>query len=220
MLITLLVAIKTPRVFDGLMWRIERFQGRDSYPQRTLENFLYRLNSWQDQSSPKGSFYLIGDSHLQLIPQHLSAWSLNFAINGQPMSRLITRVGQLPGLKSAGAVIVNGGENDLAYGISVDEIEGYWKQLFKQNPDIKRFVCVGLPMTERQRRDLEKVKLLNTKIEQVCRENGAPFVQVQMGQGVFFGYSLAIDNVHLARETMAPFAALLERTARAQATRS
>lgn len=215
----LFFVIKTPAVFDGLMWRIELMQGHNSGSQRILENFLHKLHIWQDQSSPSGSAYLIGDSHLQLIPQHATTWALNFAINGQPMSRIVRSVGALPGLKRAGTVFVNGGENDLSYGVSVEEIASYWKELFVQNPGVKKFVCIGLPETLGQRRDAEKVKLLNEKIAKICADNGAMFVSVTMGQGAFTGHKLAIDHVHLERNAMFTLAGLLEVIARNQTVR-
>jgi hypothetical protein len=212
-----LIAIKTPKIFDGIMWRVAHLQGNDNYTQRTLEQSLYRLFSWQDESTPPRSVYLIGDSHLQLIPQHLTPWAINFAINGQPMSRIVERIKDLPGLKNASAVLVNGGENDLSYGTSVETIAGYWAQMFAQNSHIKNFVCVGLPETIALRRDAAKVIELNKKIEQICSANGAPFVAVRMGSQEFLGHTLAIDHVHLTREAMVPFAGLLERKAKSRA---
>jgi hypothetical protein len=212
-----LIIVKSPKLVDGVMWRVERLQGGDSYRQRMIERFLHSIFLVQDESTPPGAIYLIGDSHLHLLPQHLTPWGINFAVGGQPMARIVDQIVQLPGLKRAGAVLVNGGENDLSYGASVDEIAEIWESLFIRNPDVTSFVCIGLPESFESRKNAENVKVLNKKIEQICLANGAPFVAVRMGSQEFLGHTLAIDHVHLTREAMVPFAGLLERKAKSRA---
>jgi hypothetical protein len=206
-------ALLSPRVADGLLWRIEKLERTPSMGQRAFEVRMERYFLWFEQFLEADKVVFFGDSHLQLIPPASTEWAANFAVNGQPISRMVERVPKFASLNKAPAIFINGGENDLSHGSSVEQIATYWKQLLTNLPNTKKLICVGLPEAAGPRREAEKVRELNLKIATVCAQAGAKFLALKMGEGAFVNHRLADDSVHLSRPAMFQLAKVMQQMA-------
>jgi GDSL-like Lipase/Acylhydrolase family len=216
-----LAAIFNPTIADGVLWRFEKLERVSNLTQRSFEARMERHYLWRDElaasqstSAPiahKAVFF--GDSHLHLIPPDLTDWAVNLAISGQPISRMINRVQLFKLVKNAPVIFINGGENDLKRGDSVEDISRHWKALLAQLPKSSKIVCVGLPETKGPRFMPEKIKALNESIAAVCAERSAKFLPLQMGEGAFAQHQLANDNIHLSPSAMLQLALLMKQIA-------
>jgi hypothetical protein len=122
-------------------------------------------------------------------------------------------IDSLPKFKSlltASVMFVNGGENDLLIGDSVESIAKNWQVLLNGFPKGKKLVCVGLPEPQANRVNSLAVKPLNELIADVCRKNQAQFLAIQIGRGEFIVERLATDNLHLSRPASIKLAKLME----------
>jgi hypothetical protein len=206
-------ALYSPRVADGLLWRFERFERLPSINQRSFEVRMERYFLWFENFVEPNKAIFFGDSHLQLIPPASTDWAVNFAVNGQQISRMIDRVPKFSVLSTAPTIFINGGENDLNAGAGVEEIAAYWKELLSKLPKTKKLICVGLPETAGERRKAEQVKKLNVLISTTCIAAGARFLPLKMGEGPFIEHRLADDHVHLSRPAMFQLAKVMQQMA-------
>jgi hypothetical protein len=204
----------SPYVADSLLWRFEHLELSPSVTQRYFESRMRRQSLYAEQFLQPGTPLLLGDSHLQLIPSESTTWATNFAIGGQPIKRMIENVPKFKTLASARVLFINGGENDLLAGDSVEEVSRYWQVLLDQLPRSKKFVCVGLPEADPPRRNAAQVKQLNIFIAEICRQRGGQFLAVQIGVGAFKAEQMDSDNLHLSRAAMYKLAGLLEQIAK------
>jgi hypothetical protein len=203
-------ALYSPRVTDGLLWRFERLEREPSITQRSFELRMERYFLWFENFVEPNKAVFFGDSHLQLIPPASTDWAANFAVNGQPISRMIDRVPKSKLLTTAPTIFINGGENDLSAGKTVEEISDYWAQLLSKLPKKKKLVCVGLPETTSERLKADQVRRLNQLIAKACDKAGARFLALKMGEGAFIGHHLADDKVHLSRPAMFQLAKVMQ----------
>lgn len=208
-----LVVLFTPWITDGLLWRFERFAPRPALSQRILERQEHNNDLWQDRFIPAGSVLLFGDSHFQSLPRVGLAGMYNFAINGQSVGRMIDRVPQFSSVPVAALIFIVGGENDLAEGTSVKDVETHWVKLLSRLSKKSNVVCVGLPETNGQRMHADAVPTLNQAIERICNASGAEYMSVRMGVGIFLNQELSEDHVHLSIPGMKIFSNELLRRA-------
>ncbi len=206
-------ALFSPRIADGLAWRFEKLERFPSLSQRSFEVRMERYFLWFENFIEPTTAVFFGDSHLQLIPPEATRWAANFAVNGQPISRMIDRVEKFKSVQTAPIVFINGGENDLTAGASVEKISQSWEALLKRIDKPKKLVCVGLPEASSTRRQAEQVNALNVSIADICRKNGGQFLSLAMGKGAFAQYELAQDNVHLSRPAMYELAKVMQQMA-------
>jgi hypothetical protein len=206
-------ALYSPRVTDGLLWRFERLERIPSLTQRSFELRMERYFLWFENFIEPNKAVFFGDSHLQLIPPGSTEWAANFAVNGQPISRMIDRIPKFTSLTTAPVVFINGGENDLTAGTSVEQIGIYWEQLLSKLPTTKKLICVGLPEAAGSRLRAEQVKKLNLLIMKTCIQAKAKFLPIKMGEGAFIEHRLADDNVHLSRPAMFQLAKVMQQMA-------
>jgi lysophospholipase L1-like esterase len=205
-----IAALLNPRVADSLLWRFESLERSPSVTQRAFELHMHKNNRYVEQSLQPGTPLFFGDSHLQRIPTENTRWAANFAVSGQPVKRMLESVQQFKSLETASIVFINGGENDLATGESIEQITGHWQALITGLQKAKKLVCVGVPEADSPRKRAEKVRQLNTAISDVCQKNGRPFLAVQMGVGAFKGEQMDSDNVHLTRSASNKLAELMK----------
>jgi hypothetical protein len=218
--LTLVVAaIFNPVLADGLLWRFEKLERVSNLTQRSFEARMVRHYLWRDELHSESSALnahkavFFGDSHLHLLPSDVTDWAVNLAIGGQPIKRMIDRVQLFKLIKNAPIIFVNGGENDLRRGDSIEEISGYWNALLAQLPKSAKIVCVGLPETSGPRFMPEKIKPLNELIAESCAKRGAKFLPLKMGEGTFAQHHLALDNIHLSPSAMLQLTVLMKQMA-------
>jgi lysophospholipase L1-like esterase len=207
-------ALGNSNIADSLLWRFESFEKYPGLTQRAFEQRIHKQNLYAEQHLKSGTPLFFGDSHLQLIPPEATLWAANFAIGGQTIKRVIESVPKFKSVATASVIFINGGENDLLTGDSVENIGEYWQALLSLLPKEKRLVCVGLPEAELNRVNAYQVKLLNTRISEVCGKNGAQFLAIQIGLGEFKAEQMASDNLHLSRSASMKLARLMEEIAK------
>jgi hypothetical protein len=203
----------SPRIADGLLWRLEKLERVPSISQRSFELRMERYFLWFEQYVEPNKVVFFGDSHLQLIPPASTDWAANFAVNGQTINRMIDRVPKFKLLTTAPTVFINGGENDLSAGASIEEISDSWNQLLARLPTTKKLICIGLPESNGERLKAEQVKNLNQLIARNCKNAGAQFLALKMGEGAFVGHQLASDKVHLSRPALFQLAKVMQQMA-------
>jgi lysophospholipase L1-like esterase len=207
-------ALSNSNLADGLLWRFESFEKQPSLTQRAFEQRIQKQNLYEEQYLKRGTPLLLGDSHLQFIPQDATLWAANFAIGGQTLKRVIDSLPKFKSISTASVIFVNGGENDLLFGDSVESIGNNWQVLLSSFPKGTRLVCVGLPEAEVNRVNALAVRRLNRLIEEVCRKNQAQFLAIQIGLGEFKAEQLANDHLHLSRSASIKLAKLMEQIAK------
>jgi lysophospholipase L1-like esterase len=207
-------ALKNANLADSLLWRFESFENQPSLTQRAFEQRIQKQNLYAEQYLKLGTPLLLGDSHLQLIPPEATIWAANFAIGGQTLKRVIDSLPKFKSLSTASVIFLNGGENDLLTGDSVENIGANWQLLLQRLPKGKKLVCVGLPEAESNRVNASAVKQLNAQIADVCRKNDAQFLAIQIGQGEFLTEQMARDHLHLSWQASIKLAKLMEQIAK------
>jgi hypothetical protein len=211
--VLVVVALGNSNLADSLLWRFESFEKHPGLSQRAFEHRVHMQNLYTEQHLKSGTPLFLGDSHLQLIPPEATLWAANFAIGGQTLKRAINSLPKYKSILTASVIFVNGGENDLLAGDSVESIGENWKIFLSRLPKQKKLVCVGLPEAETSRLNASQVKRLNVLIAEICRKNGAQFLAVQIGIGEFKGEQMASDNVHLSWFASMKLAKLMEQIA-------
>jgi lysophospholipase L1-like esterase len=206
-------ALSNPNLADNLLWRFELSERQPSLTQRSFEHRMQKHSLYVEQGLKLGTPLFFGDSHLQLIPPDGSRWAANFGIGGQTMKRMVENVPKFKSISTASVVFINGGENDLLAGDSVESISGYWQNLLDRLPKVKNLVCVGLPEADAPRVNASQVKLLNERISDVCRRNDGKFLAIQIGVGEFKLEHMASDNLHLSWAATQKLARLMEKIA-------
>jgi hypothetical protein len=206
-------ALFSPRVADGILWRFENYERVPNLTQRSLEDRMFRYFLWIENFREPNQSIFFGDSHLQMIPPNSTMWASNFAVGGQPISRMIDRAPKFKSLSEAPTIFLNGGENDLAAGVSVELVATYWKELLERLPKTKRLICVGLPESSGERQRAIQAKKLNEQISKLCSAKGAQFLPLKMGEGAFVGQYLSGDAVHLSAPAMLQLAKVMQKMA-------
>ncbi len=207
-------ALSNSNIADRLLWRFESFEKYPGLTQRAFELRIHKQNLYAEQYLKPGTPLFLGDSHLQLIPQEATLWAANFAIGGQTITSVIESVPKFKSISTASIIFINGGENDLLTGDSVENVGEYWQTLLNRLPQGKKVVCVGLPEAEPNRVNALQVKRLNALIGDVCRKNSAQFLAIQIGVGEFKNEQMASDNLHLSRSASMKLATVMEQIAR------
>ena len=197
------LVLRLPFLADGLHWRFEQFEPRPKLSQRILERLSHKEAIWQDAFIADNAILIFGDSHLRLLPMGLLGDAYNFSIGGQSVGRLAAGFSDFKSVNVAALIVLNGGENDLSEGSSIEAITASWVSLVSKIPKGKNFLCIGMPETLSSRRDSQNVATLNIKIQGVCTAyTNGQYLPVKMGAGIFMGYEIAKDEVHISKEAM------------------
>lgn len=194
---TLAAIATSPRLTDGLMWRLERVQGQPTPAQRIFERRLTAHQLSQDRLVPPGAALFFGDSHLQTLPMGGLPQAYNFAIGGESAQRLSDRMARYGALATARAVVIGAGTNDLHEGRSPVDVSRAWLAMLEQVPRGARVVCVGLPWRRDPSLLSDNQAEANRQIESLCRERGHTMISVIPGEGAWAGTAFAADGVHL-----------------------
>ena len=137
-LLSLAMILRFPFLADGLHWRFEQFEPRPKLSQRIFERLSHKEAIWQDTFIPDNAVLIFGDSHLRLLPMVLLGDAYNFSVGGQSVGRLAVGFSEFKSVKSAALIVLNGGENDLSEGSSIEVISGRWADLVSKIPKGKR----------------------------------------------------------------------------------
>lgn len=117
MLLTVLVVWPSVyfEVADRFRWRLHL----PKVGQIKLEATLVQVQLRGDPLVGNNATLLFGDSHLHGLPTSVLGETVtNYAIAGEPASRLAERIGRYPSLSKVRKVVLFSGSNDLAAGVS------------------------------------------------------------------------------------------------------
>lgn len=107
-----------PSVYLGIADRVNWRLGRTAAGQIELEQTLIQLQLRGDAAAGDRATLIFGDSHLHGLPASaLGDAVTNYAIGGEPASRLAERIGRYPSVRQARRIILLSGTNDLAAGV-------------------------------------------------------------------------------------------------------
>lgn len=194
---TALALLRSPRLVDGLLWRLERFESAPVLGQRVFERKLLNHHLVQDALIEPGSLLLFGDSHLAALPPSQLGAAHNFAVGGESAARLAIRLPGYRSLERAAGVVLGAGTNDLAEGASIEDVLAAWDRLLVVMPRPQSLLCVGVPQPGLDHREAAALEQLNRGIAQRCESVGAQFLAITPGTGAWSEAGWAPDGVHL-----------------------
>lgn len=199
-----LLSLKYPAIVDGILWRYEILEDNPTVGQRIFEKRSHIQNMWEDKNIGQGAVILLGDSHLRLLPKSKVPYIYNFAIGGQTIGRMTSRIQQFQSLQNAALIVVNGGENDLSEDRSVSEVLEKWQNFLTilRGHTASPILCVGLPQSELNRVHKEMIIPLNLGIARLCGSVGAEFLALNLSKGNFEKADLSADKMHLSISAM------------------
>jgi lysophospholipase L1-like esterase len=181
------------KLFNSLLWRLESLQSKPVVSQVIYERYLHNHFLGLEPTLKPGAILFFGDSIVQLMPTHELAGAVNFGIGGESIERLAQRLPKYKSIGLAGAIVVNGGANDVFESKTPAQIEASWLQVlahfeasFKGLGARPKIICLGLAGAS--------FTALNQTIRSVCEKNSASFVNPTPSDAQ--GYSP--DKIHLS----------------------
>lgn len=147
-----------------------------------------------DMNAPTGCVVFIGDSHIAgLYTDNIATPSVNLGIGGDTTLGVLERIGRYQCIKTAKAVVIEAGVNDLQWRnddqIITNLFSGVCYAVRRANPTVPVFICGILPVCEERLKwrpvSNQRIDMLNSGYQLVCdrvgRELNLHYVDMTLG---------------------------------------
>lgn len=187
---------------------VQRVSARFGFATQELPGHYQAMADFQDrvdQNVLAQSVLFIGDSHIQgLAVSAVSARAVNFGIGGDTTVGVMKRLRNYRSLKSAKAVVLAVGFNDLRFRSNDKIVENLREILAFFDERVKVVLCAVIPVGEKEHEAFnERISNLNAALENSAKRHGNviyldSFTELLTAQGYLPATYHLPDAIHLS----------------------